>query len=88
MPRTSLHTSSTKKAARKKKAMVRASAEGRYHAGSGIPIPRPSAWRIMVSKCSRAAVVRGVEVGDSRVRAVAVDTGRGEDEVFVARNIL
>lgn len=54
-----------------------------------VPAPkaeRPSARRIMVSKCSKAAVVTGVEVAaDSRESSVAVEgvlVGR-----WVARNM-
>jgi len=63
------------------------SALGRYHLvlaeGSGIPKAfLPSALRMMVSKCSRAAVVAG---DDSTEREVAVD-GIG-DGMWVARNM-
>ena len=92
MPRTSLHARSTKKAPRKKTSMVRAemtsSALGRYQRveapGSGMPnAARPRALRIMVSKCSSAAVVAGV--ADSMANWVAVDgIGAGR---CVARNM-
>lgn len=94
MPKTSLHANSTKKAPRKNTSIVKAamasSALGRYQravaVGSGIPkAERPRALRIMVSKCSSAAVVMGV--GDSSARAVAVD-GEGSGEgTCVARNM-
>lgn len=94
MPSTSLHARRTKKAPRKKMSIVRAaiasSALGRYQglvaSGSGIPnVERPSARRIMLSKCSRAAVVAGDVVADSTDNAVAVEAiGDGR---CVARNM-
>lgn len=92
MPRTSLHASRTRKATRKTMSIVIAaiasSALGRYQGfvavGSGTPnVDLPSALRITVSKCSRAAVVAGV--ADSTDSSVAVDGIGGE--TCVARNI-
>lgn len=64
------------------------SAEGRYHRfdadGSGIPkADRPKARRMMLSKCSSAAVVAGEE--DS----IEIDVLGGEigGEMWVARNM-
>jgi hypothetical protein len=84
----------TKKAPRKKTSIVRAaiksSALGKYHGlllrVSGTPnVARPSARLIILSKCSRAAIVAGEVVADSTDRAVAVD-GMGGG-TWVARNI-
>jgi len=60
------------------RAAIASSALGRYQglvaAGFGIPnVDRPRAWRIILSKCSRAAVVAGDAAADSTERAVAVD---------------
>jgi len=71
-------------------AAMASSALGRYHGfvakGSGIPkVERPRARRMILSKCSSAAVVAGEVVADSTESAVAVDaTGDGR---CVARNI-
>lgn len=87
-----MHARRTKNAPRKNTSMVSAamasSALGRYQRlealGSGIPnAVRPSALRIMLSKCSSAAVVAGV--ADSRASSVAVD-GMGGGR-WVARNM-
>lgn len=92
MPNTNLQANNTKKAPRKKTIMVRvamaSSAEGRYQRveaeGSGIPkADRPRARRMMLSKCSRAAVVAGED--DSREIEV-VEGGIG-GETCVARNM-
>src|SRR4051812_42516154 len=94
MPSTSLHARRTKKAPRKKMSIVSAaiasSALGRYQraeaVGSGIPnAERPSALRIIVSKCSNAAVVAGEAVADSTDNSVAVE-GMGGG-MWVARNM-
>ena len=92
MPSTSLQARRTKKAPRKNvnavKAAIASSALGRYHGfvarESNIPnVERPSARRMMLSKCSSAAVVAGV--ADSTESAVAVDSiGDGR---WVARNM-
>lgn len=67
---------------------IASSALGRYQGplavGSGMPnADRPRALRIILSKCSRAAVVTGV--ADSRASSVAVD-GMGAG-TCVARNM-
>lgn len=94
MPRTSLQARSTRKAPRKKTSIVRAaiasSALGRYHGllvnPSGTPnVERPSARRMRLSKCSRAAVVAGEVAAPSTDRAVAVDGIGGG--TWVARNM-
>lgn len=71
-------------------AAMASSALGRYQrfreSGSGIPkVDLPRAFRIMLSKCSRAAVVAGDVVADSTDSAVAVE-GRGGG-TWVARNM-
>ena len=71
-------------------AAMASSVLGRYHGlvanGSGIPkVDRPRARRMMLSKCSRAAVVAGEVCADSTESAVAVEaTGDGR---WVARNM-
>lgn len=68
---------------------IASSALGRYQGlvavGSGMPkVERPRARRMMLSKCSRAAVVAGDVVAES-TSAVAVE-GIGDGR-WVARNI-
>lgn len=54
--------------------------------GSGIPkADRPRARRIMLSKCSRAAVVAG-DADSERSESDVVADGRG-GVIFVARNM-
>lgn len=72
------------------RAAMASSALGRYQrlviVIFGTPkVDRPRALRMMVSKCSRAAVVAGDVVAESTDNAVAVE-GRGVGR-WVARNI-
>lgn len=64
------------------KAAMTSSALGRYQrpavVGCGIPkVDLPRARRMMLSKCSRAALVAGDEVADSTDNAVAVEVRGG-----------
>jgi len=92
MPSTSLQARRTKNAPRKKTSIVRAaiasSALGRYQGLLVMELPnveRPRARRMILSKCSRAAVVAGEVVADSTDRAVVVDDIGGG--TWVARNM-
>jgi len=71
-------------------AAIASSALGRYQrfieSGSGIPkVDLPRARRMMLSKCSRAAVVAGDVTADSTDNAVAVEGIGGG--TWVARNM-
>lgn len=94
MPSISLRARRTRNATRKNIIIVTvamaSSALGRYHrleaVGSEMPnVERPRALRIMVSKCSSAAVATGDDVAPSTDSAVAVD-GNGGGR-WVARNM-